>query len=227
MIIYIIFIIITLSLFLFKVCKKKQLDKQIIPKEIDLYKCYSNIVTEEEDKLIEELIMAWSEVSRTYEIKWSTCAGTSLGVHRHQGRIPWDDDVDITIKLQDAKKLPLAFKSLKKKYNIFNSKFWGGHKIFFNPESNKCKSYFKKYKWGWPFIDIFVLPKDKNCAPIKPDEELEWKTFGNIKVPTFKNGSRNYNYYKDNAFFDVLLDSGYRHRIEQYISTKCEPIKTN
>ena len=191
--------------------------------DLNIKECYANIVSPEEDATIEKLILAWTDIAKEHNIMWSTCAGTSLGVHRHQGRIPWDDDVDITIRSSDIKKLPLAFKDLKKKYNMSNAKFWGGHKIFFHRKSSQCKSYFKKYGWCWPFIDIFTISQDKNCGPIEPNEDLEWKSYGNLTVPVFKNGPRDYQNFKNKGMIDTLWDTGYRHRIETYIDQKCKP----
>ena len=211
-----------LLLILILICK--MLQKKNITDKIN--KCYANIVTPEEAVLMQNLLIAWSEVAEKFDISWSACAGTALGARRHKGRIPWDDDIDITIALADVEKLPKAFLELKA-YEIDTSKFWGGYKIFYPQYSKNCKYYHKKYGWGWPFIDLFVKPNDQNCAPLEDDEQLEWIPFDNIVIPVIKNGYRGITNLKKKGLMDSMLDTGYRHRIESFIPTKCQPIKKN
>lgn len=51
------------------------------------------------------------EVCQEHNLKYYLCGGTLLGAVRHQGYIPWDDDIDVFVELQDLKKLNKIMKT--------------------------------------------------------------------------------------------------------------------
>jgi len=74
-------------------------------------------MSQEEDKILKQLIDIWNKVSNELGITWSICGGTYIGAMRHKGSIPWDDDFDITIMEQDIPKLNNIHNKLEK-YNV-------------------------------------------------------------------------------------------------------------
>ncbi len=51
------------------------------------------------------MLIEFDRVARKYQLKYSLCAGTLLGAVRHQGFIPWDDDIDVSMPRPDYEKL--------------------------------------------------------------------------------------------------------------------------
>jgi len=181
--------------------------------------CYSNVMSEKEEKILYQLIEIWNKISEELDIKWSVCAGTYIGLKRHKGRIPWDDDFDVTVMKKDAPKFKNMGKILSK-YNVSLGKFWGGYKIFFN--DHRAVKKFKKYGWNWPFIDIFALGgKTPECGFLKKNEfPLKKVNFGNTHVYMYENPSRTRKCIRNTIWKKELLDTGYRHQTERNIKKK-------
>ena len=106
-----------------------------------------------------EIMRVWEETLTSQKIDYAVAYGTALGLHRHGGFIPWDDDIDLLIRAKDAKRIQTAIKS-----PLCTHKFWGGFKVF------KCDSpKAGKYAWGYPFMDVFLDTHKRNRANSKPE----------------------------------------------------------
>ena len=53
---------------------------------------------DEKNFILKELLHLWIPFADKHNITWWCAAGTLLGVVRHQGFFPWDNDIDLCIK---------------------------------------------------------------------------------------------------------------------------------
>lgn len=123
-------------------------------------------------------VLEWIEkVCKKHKLQYFAEFGTMLGAVRHHGMIPWDDDVDITMKRPDYNKfLRIAEKELPEGYHIItyrNDKdYWDVMARVVNTEHYCLEDEFLKRNHYFPFstgIDIFPMdyaPKDKKEAEL-------------------------------------------------------------
>ena len=149
---------------------------------------YSNLEDEVRDGFYVDSLMkcSWAaqlqvlekidEICRKYHIQYQAEWGTLLGTIRHSGFIPWDDDLDISMKRQDYNRfIEVIQKELPKEYSVLNyatqEDFWdvltrviNTNKICFDKEYLD-KNYYFPFPAGIDIFPLDFLPKNK--------EELE------------------------------------------------------
>lgn len=112
-----------------------------------------------------DLLAEFDRVCKKYDLTYSATGGTMLGVIRHQGFIPWDDDIDLMMLREDYERLcRIAPTEFKEPY-FFQTEYTDPgslrrHAQLRNSQTTAIREVEKK--WHYPFnqgifIDIFPV----------------------------------------------------------------------
>ena len=182
----------------------------------------TNVTSWEEDSKLRQVqrigLDMLCEVKRICEkhgLKYYLFYGTMLGAVRHQGFIPWDDDVDIAMPRQDYDSfLEIAKRELAERYFLETmesetGRFYGGYSKLrdsYTTAINIMRDWEKDYNKGL-FIDI--LPLDTCYNDIEKNERLRKKilltqkmivSFGDMKESLFPEiTSKEWEWYQEMA----------------------------
>lgn len=119
------------------------------------------------DRLL-ALMDRFDEICKENSLSYSLYAGTLLGAARHEGFIPWDDDVDVTMPWDDYKKLQALSKEINSdSFKIMSSEIDDDYNYpFLKFVDGTTYAKFKKiYDKGGAFLDVFPMnhvPDDLN-----------------------------------------------------------------
>lgn len=126
--------------------KKRYCNLIEYPKDFKMTRKHENTL-----KILLDILRLWNKEAEKMGVDWWVDGGTLLGVVRHNGFIPWDDDADICVPFQFYEKI----------------KNYSG---VLDIQESVCGFKIRFPKTIYPFMDIFLVDKQENnykyCAPI-------------------------------------------------------------
>lgn len=147
-----------------------------------------HLVTEETKKLWfvqMELLKELQRICKKYNIKYYAIEGTLLGAVRHNGYIPWDDDIDVGMHTKDYDKFcKVVSKELPSYYEFQHFSTQDGIGVGISRIRDKRTTGCTKYEYSLLardeayncgiFIDIFPM---SNVAPNKIMKRIQTQLF--------------------------------------------------
>lgn len=129
-----------------------------------------------------DLLNEFDRVCKKYNLRYYAFGGTLLGAVRHHGFIPWDDDIDVAMPMEDYKLIQeIAQKEFIHPYKLQTPYLDKGSYFSFMKLRNENTTFMSKvysaqqFNQG-AFIDIFPLVE---CPPDKVKEQRD-KIFPSI-----------------------------------------------
>ena len=133
-----------------------------------------------------EMLKVLAEILDNNNIQWWLSSGTLLGAARHQGFIPWDDDMDIVMLRKDYKRFVRIMKEYDSKEYVFHSMDSDVEYVNtfgkFRKRSGDIHSKNKRnkyYKWRGVGIDVFSIEKTNYAAA-----RIASVVYNNLQHPT-------------------------------------------
>lgn len=125
---------------------------------------------DEQKRIQLEMLIEIDSFCRKNNIRYILAYGTLLGAIRHKGYIPWDDDMDISMPLEDMIRFKNEFRSEKLKYiDVDVEKGYEFHfsKITHNRTYSKIGAFGKNYGVNidlYPVIEVSSIENDNAKA---------------------------------------------------------------
>lgn len=183
------------------------------------------IYLEEIKRIQLDVLQAVHEFCLKHNIKYSLGCGSMLGMIRHKGYIPWDDDIDIYLLRNDYNKLVSTFpQKYKGIYEIDslnnNSKCERAYAKAYDTRTIVEEEAINKYKIG---VNIDIYPIDK-----VPEDEKLWHSYNKkrrfiqrlYELKLIKINNKR-SFYKNIVIFlgKIILFPISTHRLAQYINS--------
>lgn len=193
-------------------------------RELTSMERFKNVLSAVEDARMHELLRGFDGVCRHHSIPYVIEAGTLIGSMLHHDRIPWDDDADVYVRMEDRTRLLNALQR-----NAFKtgpgagkySKVWS----MSDPRVANHKA------WNWPFVDIgWLVGNETHMWEARSADQRfrrnvypkEWlfpavlRPFGALMLSAPRNSQRFLEYrFGHNWSQDCVLTT-WNHKLEQW-----------
>ena len=133
--------------------------KMLDPQKTGLY-----VITDNDLKMIHSILLEMLDdirwVCNEYNIKWGISGGCALGAVRHQGFIPWDDDVDIVFSRVEFEKFRKIYPKVgRREYELIcpgENGYYAHLPRIFNTKTT-AKTIQDSGRGKGLYVDIFIL----------------------------------------------------------------------
>ena len=198
---------------------------------------FKSVWTPEDKESMKKLLIKSLEITRDHDIEMIGMFGTLIGVARHEGIIPWDDDLDFAVSLKDRNKLL----SLKQEFENAGIGICpvaahriGPFKLPFQGWKNRLSKLYwldrpnigTNTSWSWPYIDIFYYKEtDTEISFLYSTEEVPFakadifplknNLFEGIPISIPRNTDSLLNHQYGADWEHVCKSSNFNHRKER------------
>ena len=161
-----------------------------------------------------KILKYFIEICEKNNLTYFMYAGSLLGAIRHQGFIPWDDDIDVIMFREDFEKLNKILENdLDEKYHFFNVLNEETYHYTWGRLTLK-NTLFKEW-WGDQvdytpniFLDIFILdnvPKDKYKKFIQKWKSFTLNMLTSYSILKFKNDSKLKEIFQQTIYYLIKI----------------------
>lgn len=136
-----------------------------------------------------DMLKYFNDLCVKHDIRYWLSSGNCLGLVRHGGFIPWDDDIDVEMLREDYLKLEKVFKET----DDYVLQTWKNEKYYLTPfaklrDKNTCmkeNNVDRNYKYRGVFIDILQIEPSPRIVN-KICEYIRWKCIWPLYSPDNK-----------------------------------------
>jgi lipopolysaccharide cholinephosphotransferase len=178
------------------------------------------------------ILKEFDRVCRLHEIPYSLAGGTALGAIRHQGFIPWDDDIDVHLMRHDFKRLEEAWEADADK-NLFLQSYKSdpAYPLWYpkirDSRTTQIETNKKHLNMNHGvYIDLFLfdyIPKNKRLRKIQSFCSVVFTLLSlcshsdNVKMGAQKKSKKSLRIFKNAVFFVKFLPTKLRVFIQKLL----------
>ena len=201
-----------------------------IPKNLKLFSLAMN---KSELGVIMKLLEVFTQTMDKHNLTYVIDGGSLLGTYRHHGPIPWDDDFDVLVNIDQRDNISNALETLSPEYVVYKSGNFRDHRWKMYSKEDSKQNY-KTKKWNWPFLDIFWYKDNgshihdifkRNDLKIHDFYPLRRRPFGYLNVYAPCNVSAKLKVNKID--WNMCVTSKFNHRKEVWVKEKQISIPCN
>lgn len=150
------------------------------------------------DKIL-EIFKVFVEICETYNLQYFCHGGTTIGVIRHQGFIPWDDDIDVLMPREDYERFLKLFPTIDK--NNYELHSPNQEQYYYLPFTKMCDANTTLLEFPHipyiigAFIDIFPLDGASSESQRREQDWLGFRRTANKLMILPKSSRENFKWF--------------------------------